>query len=191
MPTFRGVHHVGLVTGDMDETIRFWRDLLGLRLVAGHGDKRYRQYFFELAPQRYVSFFEWPGAEPIEERDPGYAVPGHIAFDHVCLEVVDEEALWGLKDRLEAADCWVTEVVDNGMIISFFTTDPNHITLELCCRVAGVDLGAKPKMLDRDASPLTLEGPEPQHERWPHVTSPTPRTERRVYPGGQAKLGKP
>ena len=34
MARFTGINHLALATGDMDATIRYWRDLLGLRLVA-------------------------------------------------------------------------------------------------------------------------------------------------------------
>jgi catechol 2,3-dioxygenase-like lactoylglutathione lyase family enzyme len=32
---FRGINHLAMVTGDMDVTIRFWRDLIGMRLING------------------------------------------------------------------------------------------------------------------------------------------------------------
>ncbi len=34
MATYTGINHLAMATGDMDVTIRFWRDLLGMRLVA-------------------------------------------------------------------------------------------------------------------------------------------------------------
>ena len=49
MTAFSGVNHLALVTGNMDETVRFWRDLLGMRLIAGLGKPGYRQYFFEIS----------------------------------------------------------------------------------------------------------------------------------------------
>ncbi len=36
MANLNGVNHLAMATGDMDKTIRFWRDLLGMKLVAGH-----------------------------------------------------------------------------------------------------------------------------------------------------------
>jgi len=33
MPRYTGINHLAMVTGDMDATIRFWRDLLGMRLA--------------------------------------------------------------------------------------------------------------------------------------------------------------
>lgn len=31
---YRGVNHLALVTNDMDKTVRFYRDVLGMRLIA-------------------------------------------------------------------------------------------------------------------------------------------------------------
>ena len=45
MIKFNGVNHLAMATGDMDKTILFWRDLLGMRLVAGLGQPGYRHYF--------------------------------------------------------------------------------------------------------------------------------------------------
>ncbi|MEK7873334.1 MAG: VOC family protein, partial [Chloroflexota bacterium] len=37
---FGGVNHLAMVTNDMDKTVRFYRDILGLRLVATTGNSR-------------------------------------------------------------------------------------------------------------------------------------------------------
>lgn len=58
MPRYTGFNHIALVTGDMDATVRFWRDLLGLPLVAGLGHAGYRQYFFAVSSVDTVAFFE-------------------------------------------------------------------------------------------------------------------------------------
>ena len=49
MIKYNGINHLAMVTGDMDKTIRFWRDLLGMRLVAGLGKPGYRHYFLEIS----------------------------------------------------------------------------------------------------------------------------------------------
>jgi catechol 2,3-dioxygenase-like lactoylglutathione lyase family enzyme len=36
---FRGVNHLAMVTGDMDKTVRFYRDVLGTPLVAATGNR--------------------------------------------------------------------------------------------------------------------------------------------------------
>ena len=70
MTHYTGINHLAMVTHDMKTTIRFWRDLLGMRLIAGLGRKGYRHYFFEISPNDTIAFFEWPDAEPVKEKHP-------------------------------------------------------------------------------------------------------------------------
>uniref|UniRef100_UPI0006CFC8D2 VOC family protein n=1 Tax=Desulfosarcina cetonica TaxID=90730 RepID=UPI0006CFC8D2 len=148
MPTYTGINHLAMVTADMDRTVRFWRDLLGMHLVGGLGSKGYRHYFFEISDRDMIAFFEWSGAEPIPEKDHGVPFKGPVAFDHIAFGVTDDDALWVLKDRLEAAGFWVSEVMDHGFIHSIYTFDPNHIPIEFSAPVAEVDLRQKPRMRD-------------------------------------------
>jgi catechol 2,3-dioxygenase-like lactoylglutathione lyase family enzyme len=180
---YSGINHVALATNNMDRTIRFWRDLLGLRLIAGISDHGTRQYFFEITKNVMVSFFEWPDVEPVQDKDAGRPVKGPFAFDHICFEVEGPNELWALKDRLEAADVWVTEVMDNGFIHSMFATDPNNIQLEFCYSIEEINLSANPRIIDPEASAVTEEGFEPQHGKWPDVDRPTPPDDRKIYPG--------
>lgn len=191
MIRYRGLNHLAMATRDMDRTIRFWRDLLGMRLVAGLGRPGYRQYFFEISGKELISFFEWPEVEPISEKDAGRVAKGPFAFDHVCFEVEDKDALWILKDKLEAADIWVSEVIDNGFIHSIFTFDPNGIALEFCYAVEGVDIHKETSMVDTAPSDVTKEGSEPQPDKWPPVQKSTPVKARKIYPGELKKLIKP
>lgn len=190
MLNYRGINHVALATGDMDGTIRFWRDLLGMRLIAGLGDDRNRQYFFEVSKNVTVAFFEWEGVEPAPDKDPGRPVKGPFVFDHLCIEVTNEDELWKVKERLEGAGCWVTEVINNGFIHSIFTTDPNNIQLEFACRVEGVDLSKDPRIVDSHLSAVTLEGVDPQSGKWPSENKHTPESERKIYPGELKKLAE-
>lgn len=110
MVRFNGVNHLAMATGDMDRTIRFWRDLLGMRLVAGLGKPGYRHYFFQLSDMDLVAFFEWPGVKPMSEKNHGSPVQGPFIFDHVSFGVETEEDLWELKDKLEAAGSNDTDI---------------------------------------------------------------------------------
>ena len=65
---YTGVNHLAMATGNMDATIRFWRDLLGMRLVAGLGHPGYRHYFFEISPQDMIAFSSGPGWSPVRKR---------------------------------------------------------------------------------------------------------------------------
>jgi len=180
---YRGINHLAMATGDMDETIRFWRDLLRLRLVVGLGRPGYRHYFFEISEHDMIAFFEWPDVEKIPEKDHGVPVKGPYAFDHVSIEVAGEDDLWTLKDRLEANDLWVSEVIDHGFIHSIYTFDPNHIPIEFSAPKPELDVRATPRMKDTRPTGLALEGPNPQPGKWRKPKRPTPPEDRRVYPG--------
>jgi catechol 2,3-dioxygenase-like lactoylglutathione lyase family enzyme len=183
MVNYTGINHLAMATGNMEETIRFWRDLLEMRLVAGLGRPGYRHYFFEISANDMIAFFEWPEVEKGPEKDHGAPVTGPFVFDHVSFEVGSEDDLWQLKDRLEAAGIWVSEVIDHGFIHSIYTFDPNNIAIEFSAPVPGIDLRKTPQMKDRQPGTAALEGPDPQANVWPKVERPTPPDQRRIYPG--------
>jgi catechol 2,3-dioxygenase-like lactoylglutathione lyase family enzyme len=188
MVRYSGVNHLALATGDMHRTIRFWRDLLGMRLVAGLGKPGYRQYFFQVSDRDLVAFFEWPGVLPVEEKEHGRPAAGHFAFDHVSFGVETEDDLWELKDRIAAAGLWVSEVIDHGFIHSIYTYDPNGIPIEFSRSIPECDIVKCPVMMEQAATELAREGPEPQPGKWPGVIAPTPKQERKVYPGAGSEL---
>lgn len=183
MIRYTGINHLAMVTHDMGATIRFWRDLLGMRLVAGLGRPGYRHYFFEISPLDMISFFEWPDAEPAPEKDHGVPVKGPAAFDHVAIGVERDEDMWLVKARLEAADIWVSEAIDHGFIHSIYSFDPNNIPIEFSAPVTGVDLRRTPQMRDRGTHPVAEEGAEPQTGKWPEPERPLPEDEKSIYPG--------
>ncbi len=183
MTRYTGINHLAMVTNDMNATIRFWRDLLGMRLIAGLGRPGYRHYFFELSDNDMIAFFEWPQSEPVPEKDHGVPVKGPVAFDHISIGVATDEDLWELKDLLEAADMWVSEVIDHGFIHSIYSFDPNHIPIEFSAPVADVDLRMRPQMRDKSPLAAALEGPDAQPGHWPAPEQPTPLKDRAVYPG--------
>jgi len=188
MIRYSGVNHLALATGNMDETILFWRDLLGMRLVAGLGKPGYRQYFLQVSDHDMVTFFEWLGISPAEEKEHGRPVSGPFIFDHVSFGVESDDVLWELKDRLEAAGVWVSEVIDHGFIHSIYAYDPNGIPIEFSYYVPGTDIRKSPLMADREPTALAQEGAEPKTAKWPPVLKPTPKSERRVYPGAGSEL---
>jgi catechol 2,3-dioxygenase-like lactoylglutathione lyase family enzyme len=186
--TFNGVNHLAMATGDMDATIQFWRDLLGMRLVAGLGKPGFRHYFFQLSDTDLVAFFEWPDIQPMPEKDHGAPVKGPFIFDHVSFGVDTEEGLWELKDKLEAGGFDVSDVIDHGFIHSIYSFDPNGIPIEFSVNVQGRDIRKNPTIVDTNPSEITLEGSEPLPEKWPLVKTPTPQSMRKVYRGAGSEL---
>ncbi len=185
---FNGINHLAMATGDMDTTIRFWRDLLGMRLVAGLGQQGYRHYFFEISETDLIAFFEWTGVKPVAQKEHGRPVKGPFVFDHVSFGVETEDDLWSLKDHLEEAGFPVSDVIDHGFIHSIYAYDPNGIPIEFSHNVSGVDIRRQPQMRDTGPSKVTLEGAKPRTEVWPGVKNPTPESERIIYPGAGSEL---
>jgi catechol 2,3-dioxygenase-like lactoylglutathione lyase family enzyme len=185
---FNGVNHLAMATGDMDKTIRFWRDLLGMRLVAGLGQPGYRHYFFQISETDLIAFFEWTGIEPVVRKEHGSPVNGPFIFDHVSFGVETEDDLWQLKDKLDAAGFPVSDVVDHGFIHSIYAHDPNGIAIEFSHNVEAVDIRKEPQLIDKAPSRITLEGVEAQDKIWPQVTTPTAQSKRIIYPGAGSEL---
>jgi catechol 2,3-dioxygenase-like lactoylglutathione lyase family enzyme len=186
--TFNGVNHLAMATGDMDRTIRFWRDFLGMRLVAGLGRPGYRHYFFEISPADMIAFFEWPGVEPIEERPHGAPRRGPFVFDHISFGVSTLDGLWQLKDKFDAAGIEVSDVIDHGFILSIYAHDPNGIPIEFSWSKDTADVRKHPIMADPGASDIAREGAEPQPGRWPADHPVVPPEERFIHPGAGSEL---
>src|SRR5262249_581258 len=188
MIRFTGVNHLAFATGDMDKTVRFWRDLLGMRLVATLGQPGFRHYFFELSPSDTVAFFEWDGVEAVEEKPHGAPVPGPFIFAHVAFGRDSADALLALKDKLVAAGLDVSDVIDHGFIHSIYTFDPNGIPIEFSYNVPGFDVRAEPLFGDRTPTITAREGSEPLSNKWPVVRQETPRECRFTRPGAGSEL---
>lgn len=128
---WRGVHHLALITPDMDATVRFWHGVIDARLVTTLATPTFRHYFFEVSPGNTVAFFEYIGQSLATYSKPA-GVPYEKAsqFDHLSMNLPDEESLLRLRDRLKSHDCEVTDVVDHGFLRSIYFSDNNGIALE-------------------------------------------------------------
>ena len=185
---FCGINHLAMATGDMDKTIRFWRDLLGMRLVAGLGEPGYRHYFFEISETDLLAFFEWQDVKPVEKKQHGKPVSGPFVFDHISFGVKQSEDLWKLKDELDAAGFNCSDVIDHGFIHSIYAFDPNGMPIEFSWNVDGIDVRKNPAMSDAKPTPLAREGSEPHPDRWPPVVNPLPPSQRRIRKGAGSEI---
>ena len=170
-PRWRGVHHLALVTPDMDSTVRFYHGVLGMRLVATLMAGPMRHYFFEIAPGNTVAFFEVDGArsfaKPAGRPDPVRAAQ----FDHLSFNLPDEDALLALRSRLKAHGCEVTDVVDHGFVRSVYFNDNNGIALEASWWVIDptgreTDFGDDRLIADRDPVAAVTELEQLGGLRW-------------------------
>jgi catechol 2,3-dioxygenase-like lactoylglutathione lyase family enzyme len=174
--------HVAYITPDMQKTIRFWRDLLGLRLVAGVGHEGFRHYFFQIGASQ-IAFFEYPGAQPMAyNKFHGEPTDRPIGFDHVAFTVDSKEDLFAMKDRLEAAGLPVHGAVDHGLFWSVYFFDPvTNLALE--CTWNFMELTESPAIYEVAPLPVAEEGADPQPGHWPQVTRPTPPEQMTAHPG--------
>ena len=111
----RGINHLALSCADMDRTITFYRDVLGMPLVktidftGGRG----KHYFFDCGNGDCVAFFEFPnGPKGVDAKSHGKmaATPGmmhHVAFN------VTNEQIAEYRERLVTHGIEVTEVVNH------------------------------------------------------------------------------
>ncbi len=178
-----GVNHLAFITNDLNKTIRFWRDLLGLRLEAGIGHEGYRHYFFKLGKENQIAFFEYDEAAPMQYKFHGDRTTEPLGFDHVSMSVGSVDELFGFKDKLEAAGIEVHGAVDHGIIWSIYFFDPNNIPLEISWDT--MELTNPPAMDEIKPMEIVAEGADPQPGHWPEVTKVTPRSRFTAH-GGNA-----
>ncbi len=160
----------------MDATVRFYHGVLGARLVATLAVPAFRHYFFEIGPQNTIAFFEYHDVELKPFAKPaGVPDPRAVQFDHLSLNLPDEDALLSLRRRLKAAGCEVTDVVDHDIFRSIYFTDPDGIALEATWW--SVDATGRPADYqderlfgDRDPVPAVRELAETGEVEWvPHT----------------------
>jgi len=178
--TLKNINHLAFITPDMEATIRFYRDLLEMELVAGIGHDGYRHYFFKFGDDM-VAFFEYAGASVMDFKFHGAVTDKPLGFDHVSFTVESREDLFALKDKLEAAGFKVDGAVDHGIIWSIYFFDPNNIPLEASWDC--MELLQTPAIEDDQPMAIADEGAAPQPGQWPEVTNPTPRADMIAHGG--------
>lgn len=128
---WQGLNHLALITNDMDTTVRFWHGVMGAPLVATIGTPTFRHYFFKFGESSSVAFFEYVDHESKMIAKPAGVFDERAGqFDHLSMDLPDEQALLALRQRLLDEGTEVTDVVDHGLMRSIYFTDPNGIALE-------------------------------------------------------------
>ncbi len=134
-PPWRGFHHVALVTPDLDATIRFYGDVLGMSVgeVFGATERQGRHCFIKPGDVETwgLHFFEQPDAEVFAypETFERYAfVPG--ALQHLAFALPDEAAALTLRRRLAAFGMEMTDITNLGPVSNMLFRDNNGLLLE-------------------------------------------------------------
>lgn len=138
-----GVHHAAFRCRDAEQTLWFYRDVLGLvadgglvlEEVTGTGkDDPYMHIFFRMRNGEYIAFFDAPGS-----ADPGWFARKESFDMHFAFEVGSEEDLLAMQERINANGISALGPVDHGMVKSIYMYDPNGIQVELTVRTPAHD----------------------------------------------------
>ena len=94
----RGVHHVALISGDVERTTRFYQELLGFPLTTMFENRDLpgsTHFFFDIGNGNTIAFFDLPGVDPGAYAE----VLGGLHHLAISMEVEHWRAA---KDRLDA-----------------------------------------------------------------------------------------
>lgn len=185
---WKGFSHIAYATNDIDKTIRFWRDLLGLKLIVCIGDQGEQQYFFEISQGQMIAFFHWENVEPVPYKRHGDPVSGEFIHDHISIGVSEMEDLWKLQNLLETADFPVSDVIDHGFLKSIYSYDPNGIPIEFSFQREDIELGKELVSNTTKVCDAAKEGCHPIEGFWPEADLFENDEEKIVVPGEGSNL---
>ncbi|WP_234814910.1 AMP-binding protein [Noviherbaspirillum denitrificans] len=158
MPFLDGVHHTARPTWKLQETVRFYRDVLGLPLIhaisakgwgrEGHPD--FVHFFFDSGNGSTIAFFYYIGTER-----PDYLTPRTDEFfyrgTHTAWRVNTREELERWKAMLEARGVEVSPLTRHEVIESIYFADPNGYPIEITVQLREFDAR------DKEDARLTVE----------------------------------
>jgi len=130
-----GLHHITLICGQLDRSVAFYRDLLGMRLVKetlNSDDPDARHFYFSDAdgtPGSVVSCMEYPQMEP--------GKVGTGSTHHFSLLVESPEEVEGWRGYLLSRGVPCSDVLDRTFYTSIYLRDPDGHVVEIASRVPG------------------------------------------------------
>ncbi len=136
-----GVHHTARPTWKLSETVRFYRDLLGLPLVhaisaKGWGPQNhpdFLHFFFDSGNGSTIAFFYYIGTQR-----PDRLVPSDHYQDratHTAWRVDSEAELLQWRARVEAVGIPLRYQIRHEVIESIYFNDPNGYPIEITWQV--------------------------------------------------------
>jgi glyoxylase I family protein len=121
-----GIHHITLLVSDLDRSLAFYRNVLGMGLVkqtVNDDDSSARHFIFGDDDGLLVTCLEYPD---LEEGKVGRGSTHHFAL---AVDSVDELTAW--KDYLGSKGIPTTDVMDRGDFKSIYLRDPDGHIVEI------------------------------------------------------------
>jgi catechol 2,3-dioxygenase-like lactoylglutathione lyase family enzyme len=131
-----GIHHVTAICADLERTVSFYRDLLGLTLIkrtTNEDDPGARHFYFgdsEATPGSIVTFMEYPN---MDQGAIGVGVVHHFALRAGSL---DELNAW--HKHLNEHGVQATEPINRTYYSSIYFRDPDGNILEIATDGPGI-----------------------------------------------------
>jgi catechol 2,3-dioxygenase-like lactoylglutathione lyase family enzyme len=122
-----GTDHITVEGTNTEDTIEFYRDILGMPLVLRQPNldrSHLTHLFFDMGDGRLITFFVNEERESVDLDDPEPGQTHHFAFR------IDGDRIEEIKAGLEEAGYPVSEY-DRGAFHSLYTEDHNGLTIEL------------------------------------------------------------
>jgi catechol 2,3-dioxygenase-like lactoylglutathione lyase family enzyme len=124
-----GVHHLVLISSDLDATVRFYTEILNMRLVKvveNRDDPTSTHIFLDMGGGNLLAFFDFP------EHENAPAIRGVGAMHHVALKATPgqyKDLLSRLRER--GIDFSLHGDDESG---SVYLRDPDNALIEITCR---------------------------------------------------------
>jgi len=138
-----GVHHSARPTWKLRETVEFYRDIMGLKLIhavsargwgpSAHPD--FLHFFFDSGKDSTIAFFYYLGAEqaPHLVHRPEYDSDA----SHTSWQVSHRDQLLAWRERLERNGVDIMYQIEHEVIESIYFRDPNGYYLEIALPLRG------------------------------------------------------
>ena len=131
--TVQGVHHIALISKNVEETIQFYQEFLGFPLVELVENRDYAgssHFFFDIGNRNMLGFFDFPGHPhpPFEETIGGVQ---HLAIS------ISPAQFAAAKKKLDDAGVEYLGP-DRGVEESMYFRDPNGVNVELYREELGI-----------------------------------------------------
>jgi catechol 2,3-dioxygenase-like lactoylglutathione lyase family enzyme len=124
-----GIHHITLLVADVERSLGFYRNVLGMRLVkqtVNDDDRNARHLIFGDENGPLITCLEYP------DLDEGTV--GRGSTHHFALAVESEEELAAWRDYLGSSGVAATEVMDRGDFKSIYVRDPDGHIVEIATK---------------------------------------------------------
>lgn len=124
-----GIHHITAICSNLERTVSFYRDLLGMTLLkqsTNEDDPGARHFYFgdpEATPGSIITFMEYPN---MEEGSVGVGIVHHFALRAGSLAELDA---W--QTHLTRHGIQVTEPINRTYFSSIYFRDPDGNIVEI------------------------------------------------------------